>query len=286
MKHHREVTLAGDILAVGGISFLITTSRNIQFTTVEKLDSKSIQTLANGLVKVIQLYKRRGFKVQVILLDNEFEGVRDILNGYEVNINICAPNEHIPEVERKIRTVKERARGILTTLPFKVIPTIIIVHAIIFSVMWINFFPPRYSISQYLSPQAIVTGLSADAEKHCKMPFGAYAQVHGEPTPSNDAMTSRTVGGISLGPTGNMQGTYKFLSLLTKRMIKARSFTPLPMPQEVIGLVEQMENAYDDDEFTDYVPKISDLENNDNITLDVDDSNISEEELADIQDMQ
>jgi hypothetical protein len=63
MKHHKMVTLAGDVTAFGGIFFLITTSRNIQFTTIEKLDSKSSQSLANGLIKVIYLYKRRGFKV-------------------------------------------------------------------------------------------------------------------------------------------------------------------------------------------------------------------------------
>jgi hypothetical protein len=89
-------------------------------------------------------------------------------------------------------------------------------------------------------PQAIVTGMSSDAEKHCQIPFGAYAQVHVEPNPSNDAMTSRTVGEISLGPKGNIQGTYNFLSLFTGRVIIARSFTPLPMPKEVIRAVETM----------------------------------------------
>jgi hypothetical protein len=53
-------------------------------------------------------------------------------------------------------------------------------------------------------------------------------------------MVSRTVDGICLGPTGNIQGAYKFLSLLTNRVIQARSFTCLPMPNEVIGIVNQM----------------------------------------------
>jgi hypothetical protein len=133
----------------------------------------------------------------VLLLDNKFEGVRERMHKYGMNINIFAPNEHIPEVERKIRTVKEHVGGILTTLPFKLIPSVIIVHSVVFSVMWINFFPPKSGVSQHLSPQAIVTGLCADADKHCRIPFGAYAQVRVEPAPSNDAMTSRTVGGIS-----------------------------------------------------------------------------------------
>jgi len=34
-------------------------------------------------------------------------------------MNIRAAYEHVPEIERYIRTVKERVRSIATTLPFK-----------------------------------------------------------------------------------------------------------------------------------------------------------------------
>jgi hypothetical protein len=69
---------------------------------------------------------------------------------------------------------------------------------------------------------------------HFRIPFGAYAQVHAESDPSNNAMVSKTVGRISLGPTGNIQGTYRFLSILSGKQIQDRSFTPLPMPSDVI----------------------------------------------------
>jgi hypothetical protein len=45
---------------------------------------------------------------------------------------------------------------------------------------------------------------------------------------------------LALGPTGNIQGTYKLMSLLTERLIKAWSFIPLPMLEEVIMQVEKM----------------------------------------------
>ena len=41
-----------------------------------------------------------------------------------------------------------------------------------------------------------------------------------------------------LGPTGNLQGTYKFLSLATGKKIKRRAFTPYPMPDSVIKKVK------------------------------------------------
>jgi hypothetical protein len=41
-----------------------------------------------------------------------------------------------------------------------------------------------------------------------------------------------------LGPTGNLQGTYKFLSLATGKKVKRRAFTPYPMPDSVIKKVK------------------------------------------------
>ena len=43
--------------------------------------------------------------------------------------------------------------------------------------------------------------------------------------------------GISLGPTGNVQGTYKFMSLLTGILVRSRSFVMLPIPSKVVKQV-------------------------------------------------
>jgi hypothetical protein len=43
---------------------------------------------------------------------------------------------------------------------------------------------------------------------------------------------------IVLGPTGNLQGTYKFLSLATGKKVKRRAFMPYPMPDLVVKKVK------------------------------------------------
>jgi hypothetical protein len=233
--YHRAVTLAADIMFVGTIPFFLTTSRNIQFTKVEKLENRQGPNLVKALVKVVNLYTRRGFVVEICLMGNEFGVLQAPLLEKGIALNTCGPNEHVPEIVRKIHTVKECIRGVITTLPFNIIPNLMIVHSAVFSVMWLNVLPPAGGVSPTLSPQAIVTGLHVNSDRHCRIPFGAYAQVHAEPEPTNNKMVSRTVGGISLGPTGNIQRTYKFLSLLTGKQIQARAFTtPLPMPADVV----------------------------------------------------
>ena len=68
------------------------------------------------------------------------------------------------------------------------------------------------------------------------MPFGSYVQVHDNPSPTNSP-TARTIGAITLGPTGNLQGGYKFLNLRTGKNITRRNWTHLPIPIEVIKRV-------------------------------------------------
>ena len=76
-----------------------------------------------------------------------------------------------------------------------------------------------------------------DFAKHCKLPFGMYCEVHDEPAPTI-TMVTRSTPSIVLGPTGNLQEAYKFLSLVTRKKIKRRAFTPYTMPDLVIKKVE------------------------------------------------
>jgi hypothetical protein len=55
--------------------------------------------------------------VGTVLMDNEFEKLWNLVPI--LAINTMAAKEHIPEVECKIRLIKERGRSILNTPPFK-----------------------------------------------------------------------------------------------------------------------------------------------------------------------
>ena len=78
-----------------------------------------------------------------------------------------------------------------------------------------------------------------DAKMHCKVPFGAYCEVHVDPDITN-TMEPRTKWGKCLGPTGIMQGSYKFLSLSTGKKVTRRKFTEMPMTDSVIKMVDSL----------------------------------------------
>ena len=59
------------------------------------------------------------------------------------------------------------------------------------------------------------------------------------PTPSSPE-AEKVSAWEQLGATGNRQGTYKFLDLDTKMIIKRKQFTEYPMPASIIKKVEAM----------------------------------------------
>ena len=242
LKANENISLAADIFFVNNVPFFTSISEHIKFTTAENISSRKITNIIQSLRNAKAVYTARGFNVHKVLMDGEFAPLKHLLAEMKVQLNLTAANEHVPRIERQIRVIKERVRAARHTLPFKIIPLLMLIELIYTSTMWINAFPPKGGVSTELSPRYIMTGIQFDYQKHCQLQFGSYVQAHEEPDPTN-TQAARTVGAICLGPTGNMQGSYKFLNLRTGRRITRRKWTHLPMPQDVIDRVNELGRA-------------------------------------------
>jgi hypothetical protein len=190
-------------------------------------------------------------------MDREFECMRDELITHRINLNTTAASEDVPNVERQIRVLKERARALRSTLPFKIIPGRMIIEMLVNVVLWINAFPPSSGVSKTFSPRTIMTGTVLDFNKHCQIPFGAYAELHEDNNITN-TMTERTQPAICLGPTANFQGSYKFLSLNTGKRITRKQFKDLPMPDSVIRKIEAMATCEKQDKVITFCNRLGD----------------------------
>jgi len=147
-------------------------------------------------------------------------------------LNLTSANEHEPFIERRIRVVKERVRSLRHSLPFQTIPKVILTHMVFYAVKLLNYFPVKGGISEVYGPKAIMSGEVLDFKKF-SLPFGSYCQVHEEKLPRN-SLASRTLGAISLGPSGNAQGGHRFFTLNTSKVITRRSWDVIPMPKSVV----------------------------------------------------
>jgi hypothetical protein len=234
LSRYRDITLCVDVMYINGISFLVTVSKHIHFGTVEAMPNRKAPALLKAIKSVLKVYKQRGFRIIWALMDNEFAPLRGDLAEMGIGLNEAGRDEHVPQVERYIRTIKERTRATYNSLPFTRVPAILVIEMAKASVYWLNAFPYKKGVSKQLSPRTIVTGQTVDYMKHCKFEFGEYVQTHEE---HDNSMQPRTVGALALRPTGNSQGNWFFMSLLTGRILNRTHATKLPMPADVIERV-------------------------------------------------
>jgi len=122
MEKHGEAILAIEIMFINKIPYAMTMLHNIHFGTAELVKDMKKNTLITSIEQVIQAYQRHSFKIQEILADGQFKHIQQIIEQKGNMLNICAANEHVLEIERYIRTVKERVGSIATTLPFERYP--------------------------------------------------------------------------------------------------------------------------------------------------------------------
>ena len=240
IERYGNVMLSADIMHVNGIPFFVTQSHHLHFGTVDVLPSLQAVDIGAALCHVVNIYARRGFQVTTALMDGAFAGLHDVCNQLQVTLNTTSRDEHVGDVERYIRTIKERMRGVSNTIPFKRLTRNMVMELAKAVVYWLNSVPSNTGVSPTMSPRTIIMGQLLDYHKHCRYEFGEYVQTHEE---HDNSLLSRTVGAIALRPTGNQQGGYFFMSLHTGRIINWLHATKLLMPSEVIIRVEQLAKA-------------------------------------------
>jgi len=167
--------------------------------------------------------------------DMEFECV---LNDFALTrVNLTPRDAHVGKVERSIRTIKERVRADIHSLPFRRLPKMIVIELVRRAVRLLNQFPALDGVSETMSPTTIMTGIPPMDYNHLTVDFGSYALVFEDNDPTNTTK-ARSTGAIALNPTGNTEGDYHFMSLLTGHHLARRQWTSVPMPDSVIATVE------------------------------------------------
>ena len=224
-----------DIMFVNGRAYLIGVFKTLDYVEVKKLRDKSNKELERALKVILRYVQRKGFEVTVIRSDGESAIESEYLRQH-IDIPIdTSGGEHVPIIERKIRMVKERIRGVLNTLPFTLTEQLeewLIQNLIYF----INYVPMRTSV-EYTSAREKLTGKVLDAKTDLKHQFGDYVQVGNQVT--NNSMEERTRGALALMPAGNLEGSWYYMLLGTWKPIKRNWAKELPMPDVVIDYINK-----------------------------------------------
>jgi hypothetical protein len=172
-----------------------------------------------------------------IKVDGEFKPLEEfMLDLYGApRLNLTSANEHVPEIERKIRVIKERVRTVMYGMQFNAVPPIICISAVLFVTKLLNLFLVEGGILANYSPKQIMSG-EVVHYKFCSLPFGAYCQISEEAQPRN-SLAPRNQGALALGRSGNVQGGHKFYTLNTGMVVVRWDWKVLPMPLLVIDRI-------------------------------------------------
>jgi hypothetical protein len=101
LEWHQWVTLAVDVMFVNGVPFLVSMARGLNLVTAEHMPNRTAKQLGAGIVRVMDLNLHGGFQVGMVLMDNEFEKLQNLVPVLAVNTT--AAKEHVPKVEQRIR---------------------------------------------------------------------------------------------------------------------------------------------------------------------------------------
>ena len=76
MQQYKDVTLAADIMKVTRIPFLMTISKHIKFGTAGKLVHMNNSHIIKHFKVVIGAHVTSGFRVIIIVADNQFKSIQ------------------------------------------------------------------------------------------------------------------------------------------------------------------------------------------------------------------
>jgi hypothetical protein len=83
---------------------------------IDSIYVNSHNQLQHHFFKVLTTPNGRGFKLTLVKVDHEFESIWSNMEELGVRLNIASRDEHMPEAEIYIRTIKEWTWTMLHTL--------------------------------------------------------------------------------------------------------------------------------------------------------------------------
>jgi hypothetical protein len=93
MAHYRRVVLCLDVMKVNKMSFLVTMSHAIQFVTHAWLKNAKTDTILANITEVRNVYLKRGFLLEIIEADGQFEPLQGALDHMGFTLNKCSREE-------------------------------------------------------------------------------------------------------------------------------------------------------------------------------------------------
>ena len=236
-----QQNLSVDIFFVYKMPFLLGLLSPLGLTLVEDLNGdRSVDAVGPAIRTFISKAASRNFDVKVIQTDGEKAVAamkNELQDKYHLELEGVSAGTHVPDIERKVQTVKKRVRAHHHDLPF-IMGRVLLSKCVFFCVSRINMVAVASSVDK-VSPMEQFTGRKLDAKLDLRVNFGDYLQAT-NPYKTNQVGPAATEGGIAAIPSGNLRGSVKIWRLSTETFVDRDDFQVLPMTDDVIAYLNAM----------------------------------------------
>ena len=151
------------------------------FATGIMKKKRKLENIADGITQVHKLYLQRYFNITNMHTECDLKPLRKEMNSLGINLNCAFKKEDVLKNEHFIRAFKERFRSNRSTMPFKRISKLMIVHLVASYIFWLNVFPPSTpgaALSDTKGPRQLILGNTVGYKKVFRLHPVEYVQVH------------------------------------------------------------------------------------------------------------
>ena len=219
-----------------GCLFLYTKSKDINYIMINYLPDRKFSTISKKLNVVIKKYVSRGFTITDVFGDNEFASEKYTTLFLPATVHICSKGEHVPIIERSVRTVKDRARSATVGLAFETVPQVMVVSLLEGVERWLNAFLTGAIDQEGLSHAMIVEGMQNPRYNVSRIAYGTYALVY---IGTTNTLDSRAVPAFALRESNNNGGHY-FMSLKTDKRIHSNKWVEMSTTELQVNRVHEL----------------------------------------------
>jgi hypothetical protein len=190
-----------------------------------QLKTKETSSLNNGFDAIVAFYSSYRHIINTVETDAESALLSCTVHlGFKhIVLNHMPPYQHAQRIERYVRTIKDRARAVLDSLPYD-LPENLLGELILYVVTLLNDLPN--STHMTLSPRMLVTGTKLNLEQRKAVPFGTLAMFHIAGKEQNKYQP-RSELGIVLGPSTRSLHAVRCYIFHTQKVYVRHHFTIL-----------------------------------------------------------
>jgi hypothetical protein len=173
----RQQNLYGDLMHVAGYWFLVTVSAPMYRTMIDIIPDRSFKSVTDALTLHVQRYKTKGVAVRKVFFDGE-RALTDkdkVEKAIGTEYIVLPPKHHVHIVERRLRTVKERARATIALLHYMLPRSLM--PALISAVVYRLNSEPTSQRYDNATPNEIWTSRKLSVPNECGFHFGQYVTV-------------------------------------------------------------------------------------------------------------